>query len=70
MIYNLFNQISKPLLIELFIIIAFVYFEDIFDKTIKNTLNKQKKNLYECIYNILCVCFVIFIIVYMNSFII
>lgn len=70
MIYNLFNQISKPLLIELFIIIAFVCFEDIFDKTIKNTLNKQKKNLYECIYNILCVCFVIFIIVYMNSFII
>ena len=52
MIYNLFNQISKPLLIELLIIIALVCFEDIFDKIIKNTLNKQRKNLYECIYNI------------------
>ena len=70
MIYNLFNQISKPLLIELLVIIAFVCFEDIFDKIIKNTQNLRRKKLYKCIYNIFCICFVIFIIVYVKVFII
>ena len=70
MIYNLFNQISKPLLIELLIIIAFVCFEDIFDKIIKNTQNPKRKKLYKRIDNVLCVCFVIFIIVYVKVFII
>lgn len=70
MIYNLFNQISKPLLIELLVIIVFICFEDIFDKIIKNTQNLRRKKLYKCIYNILCICFVIFIIVYVKVFII
>ena len=70
MIYDLFNRISEPLLIELFIIVAFICFEDIFDKIIKNTRNPQRKNLYKRIDNVLCVCFVIFIIVYVKVFII
>ena len=70
MIYDLFNQISEPLFIELIVIVVFICFEDIFDKIIKNTQNQQRKNLYECIYNILRVCFVIFIIVYVKVFII
>lgn len=70
MIYDLFNRISEPLLIELFIIVAFICFEDIFDKIIKNTRNPQRKKLYKRIDNVLCVCFVIFIIVYVKVFII
>lgn len=70
MIYDLFNQISEPLLIELLIIIAFISFEDIFDKIIKNTRNQHRKKLYKRIDNILCICFVIFIIVYVKVFII
>ena len=70
MIYDLFNRISEPLLIELFIIIAFICFEDIFDKIIKNTRNPQRKKLYKRIDNVFCVCFVIFIIVYVKVFII
>jgi len=65
MIYNLFNQISEPLLIELIVIVVFIRFEDIFNKIIKNTQNPQRKKLYNCIDNILCVCFVIFIIEFM-----
>ena len=70
MIYDLFNQISEPILIELLIIIAFISFEDIFDKIIKNTRNQHRKKLYKRIDNILCICFVIFIIVYVKVFII
>lgn len=70
MIYDLFNQISEPLLIELFIIVSFICFEDIFDKIIKNTQNPKRKKLYKRIDNVLCVCFVIFIIVYVKVFII
>ena len=70
MIYDLFNRISEPLLIELFIIVAFICFEDIFDKIIKNTRNPQRKKLYKRIDNVLCICFVIFIIVYVKVFII
>lgn len=70
MIYDLFNQISKPILIELIVIVTFMCFEDVFDKIIKNTQNPKRKKLYKRIYNILCVCFVIFIIVYMKAFII
>lgn len=70
MIYDLFNRISEPLLIELLIIIAFISFEDIFDKIIKNTRNPQRKKLYKYIDNVLCICFVIFIIVYVKVFII
>ena len=70
MIYDLFNQISETLLIELFIIVAFICFEDIFDKIIKNTQNPKRKKLYKRIDNVLCVCFVIFIIVYVKVFII
>lgn len=70
MIYDLFNRISKPLLIELIVIVAFMCFEDVFDKIIKNTQNPKRKKLYKRIYNILCICFVIFIIVYVKVFII
>lgn len=70
MIYDLFNQISEPLFIELIVIVVFICFEDIFNKIIKNTQNQHRKKLYKRIDDILCVCFVIFIIVYVKVFII